>query len=349
MIPMKSCKSCMVIVGFGLVLAASVPGRADLVTLKNADRLSGQIQKLERDSLSLKTSYAGVVKIDWKMIERISTEQPVEVELNSGLRMRGRIEESVEGLRIVSADKAVTVARLAIIGMKPVKEASRETFWDRAKGTIDLGYSIARGNSNISQSSLRISTRYRKPKYELQASASSLFSSQLGAPTNSRQQASLRYDRFLSDDTFVFSLSSLERDDRRRLNLRSNLGGGLGWKIIRSGRTTLSLLGGLTFVNEQFRLQPGDPVPRNPSGEGLAGLEWETTIASGLKLDTKLLVLPNFIQSGRYRVTLDSGVRIPLVSHLSWNLSLFEHYDSQPPLQVRRHDYGVVTGLGIAF
>ena len=349
MIPMKSCKSRVAVFVAGLILAVGTTCRADLVKLKNADRLSGQIEKLEQSTLSLKTSYAGVVKIDWKMIERISTEQPVEVELASGLRIRGRIEESVEGLRIVSADKAVIVARLAIIGMKPVKEASRETFWDRTEGTIDLGYSIARGNSNISQSSLRINSRYQRPKYEVRANALSLFSRQAGAPTNSRHHVSLRYDRFLSDDIFAFSLSRFERDDRRRLDLRSNLGGGLGWKIIRSGRTTLSLLGGLTFVNEQFRLQPGDPVPRNPSGEGLAGLDWETTTAGGIKLDTKLSVLPNFTQSGRYRVTLDSGVRIPLVSRLSWNLSLFEHYDSRPPLPVRRHDYGLVTGLGVSF
>ena len=346
---MKSCKSRMAVLVVGFILAVGTTCRADLVKLKNADRLSGQIQKLERSSLSLKTSYAGVVKIDWRMIERISTEQPVEVELDSGLRMRGRIEESDEGLRIVSAEKTVTVARLAIVGMRPAKEARPETFWDQVQGTVDLGYSIARGNSNNSQSSLRISTRYRKPKYEVQVSASSLFSSQSGAPTNSRQQASLRYDRFLSDDTFAFGLSRFERDDRRRLNLRNNLGGGLGWKIIRSGRTTLSLLGGLTFVNEQFRLQPGDPVPRNPSGEGRAGLDWETTTASRLKLNTRLSVLPNFIQSGRYRITLDSGVRIPLVSRLSWNLSLFDHYDSQPPLQVRRNDYGLVSSLGISF
>ena len=349
MIPMKSCKSRVAVFTVGLILAAGTACRADLVKLKNADRLSGRIEKLEQNSLSLKTSYAGVVKIDWKMIERISTEEPVEVELESGLRMRGRIEESAEGLRIVSADKAVTVARLAIIGMKPVKEASRETFWDRAEGTIDLGYSIARGNSNISQSSLRINSRYRRPKYEVLANALSLFSRQAGAPTNSRHHASLRYDRFLSDDIFAFSLSRFERDDRRRLNLRSNLGGGLGWKIIHLGRTTLSLLGGFTFVNEQFRLQPGDLDPPNPSGEGLAGLDWETTTAGGIKLDTKLSVLPNLIQSGRYRVTLDSGVRIPLVSRLSWNFSLFENFDSRPPFSLRRHDYGLVTGLGVSF
>ena len=342
-------KSYMAVFVFGLILAVGVASRADVVKLKNADRLSGQIKKLEQRSLSLETSYAGVVKIDWRMIEHISTDQPVEVELDSGLRVRGRIEESDQGLRIVSAEKAVTVARLAIVGMRPAKEARPETFWDQVQGTVDLGYSITRGNSNNSQSSLRISTRYRKPKNEVQASASSLFSSQSGASTNSRQHASLRYDRFLSDDIFAFGLSRFERDDRRRLNLRSNLGGGLGWKIIRSGRTTLSLLGGLTFVNEQFRLQPGDPIPRNPSGEGLAALDWETTIASGLKLDTKLSVLPNFTQSGRYRVTLDGGVRIPLVSRLSWNLSLFEHYDSQPPLQVRRNDYGLVSSFGISF
>ena len=164
---MKSCKNGRAVLFIGLVLAAGTACRADVVKLKNADRLSGQIQKLERRSLSLETSYAGIVKIDWKMIEHISTEQPFEVELDSGLQIRGRIEESDQGLRIVSAERAVTVPPGTVVGIKPVQQASPKSFWGRLQGTIDVGYSIARGNSDISQSSLNASTKYRRKKYQL--------------------------------------------------------------------------------------------------------------------------------------------------------------------------------------
>lgn len=217
------------------------------------------------------------------------------------------------------------------------------------QGNVDFGYSVTRGNSNNSQSSVKIGAKYNKPKYEVKAGADSLFSSQEGAPTNSRQQASLRYDRLLSKDRFIFGLSSFERDSRKHLSLRSNLGGGLGWKLIHSSETTLSLLGGLTYVDERFQLPVDGAPPSNSSMEGLTGIDLETTPVSHLTFTTKLSVLPNFTQSGRYRVTLDSGVRIPLVKRFSLSLNLFDYYDSQPPLQVQRNDFGLVTSLGVSF
>ena len=40
----------------------------------------GEIQKLAGGKLALKTTYAGGIQIDWKMIDQLTTEAPVEVE-----------------------------------------------------------------------------------------------------------------------------------------------------------------------------------------------------------------------------------------------------------------------------
>ena len=42
---------------------------ADTVLLVNSDRLSGEIQKLEDKRLYLRTAYAGVIEIDWSMVD----------------------------------------------------------------------------------------------------------------------------------------------------------------------------------------------------------------------------------------------------------------------------------------
>jgi hypothetical protein len=51
---------------------------ADTVLLTNFDCLTGQIQKLENKHLYLKTAYAGVVEIDWSMVQGISSDQALQ-------------------------------------------------------------------------------------------------------------------------------------------------------------------------------------------------------------------------------------------------------------------------------
>src|SRR5689334_5197185 len=52
-----------------LVVGASPPCIAATVFLQNSDRLSGEIEKLEGKHLSLKTAYAGMIEIDWTMVQ----------------------------------------------------------------------------------------------------------------------------------------------------------------------------------------------------------------------------------------------------------------------------------------
>ena len=57
---------------------------ADTVLLVNSDRLSGEIQKLEDKRLYLKTAYAGVIEIDWSMVEGITSDQTLHFTLRTG-------------------------------------------------------------------------------------------------------------------------------------------------------------------------------------------------------------------------------------------------------------------------
>ena len=57
---------------------------ADQVTLKNGDRLSGVIVKSDTKQLTLKSEFAGTVKISWEAIEAITSTAPLYVHLTSG-------------------------------------------------------------------------------------------------------------------------------------------------------------------------------------------------------------------------------------------------------------------------
>jgi putative salt-induced outer membrane protein YdiY len=329
---------------FGSVL------RPDVVLLDNGDRLSGQVQKLEQQKLSLKTAYAGTIQIDWAKVQELTTEGGYELEAETGRRIHGRIQRSADVLEIASEDETVTLPPATVVRLTPMSDGEPPGFWQILNGAVDLGYSFTRGNSRVNQSSVGLQGNYRREKYELRGGITSFFSKQDEAEPTSRQTADARYDRFVSPRSFYFGLLGLERNDRQRLNLRSRLGGGFGWNLIRNQETQFSLLGGFTYINEQFRdVDSGMDLPRTSSGEALGGFEFETVRLSRVRLTTKLSVHPNLVQAGRYRVEYDSTVRLPVLSSLTWSLSLFDRFDSEPPQAVQRNDYGLVSAFGFTF
>ncbi len=331
------------------LMFAATSARADTVVLTNGDRLTGEIQKLADGKLSLKTGYAGDVQIDWKVVDQLTTDGAVEVETHAGKRYRGTIRSSSEGFEITSADARKTVATPHVVGLSAVSEDGGPGFWERLEGNVDVGYNLTRGNSTLTQSSVGLGGEYRKPGYKVQASASSLFSRQNDAAATSRQSANLRYDKFLGPRLLAFAVGGLERNDRKRLNLRSNAGGGVGWRLQKTQNSELSVLGGLTYTNEQFQAHADGIAPGDSFGEGLLGLEWNTTPFDSVHFSTSVSLRPSLAGSGRYRIEYDSSVRIPLINRLAWSLSLFDRFDSDPPIAVQRNDYGLVSAFGFAF
>ena len=332
-----------------LLLLAATSGRTDTVVLTNGDRLTGEIQKLADGKLSLKTGYAGDVHIDWEVVDQLMTDGAVEVETHSGKRYRGTLRSSSEGFEITSTDTTKTVAAPLVVGLSAASKGGGPSFWERLEGNVDLGYNLTRGNSRLTQSSVGLGGAYRKPGYKVQASASSMFSRQNDAAATSRQSAHLRYDKFLGPRLLTFAVGGLERNDRKRLNLRSTAGGGVGWRLQKTQNSELSVLGGLTYTNEQFQADAAGIAPGDSFGEGLLGLEWHATLFDSVHFTTGVSLRPSLAGSGRYRVEYDSLVRIPLISRLTWSLSLFDRFDSDPPVAVQRNDYGLVSAFGFAF
>lgn len=324
--------------------------RADFVTVKNGDTLNGEIQGLEKGKLAFKTSYAGTVNIAWDQVVALESVKPLEIEVSNGKRIRGIIEPNENQLAITNEDVTTDVKTIEVVGMIPMEDGDPPGFWERLNGSVDLGYSFTRGNSRLNQSSLGVSGDYRREGYKLQGHIRSLFSQQDDAPTVSRHTANGRYDLYLSPRSFSFALAGLERNDRQRLALRSTAGGGFGWSLLKSKSNELSVLGGVTYTNEQFQFNDnGERPPRNSTGEALAGVEWDTTHFERIRFTTKLSLHPNLVETGRYRVQYDSTIRVPVFERLTWSMSLFDRFDSAPPLMVQRNDYGAVAALGFGF
>ena len=64
-------------------IALLIPGKsiADEIRLKNGDKLTGQIVRMQEDKLILKTTYAGEITIIWQEVASIRTDGSIKIVL----------------------------------------------------------------------------------------------------------------------------------------------------------------------------------------------------------------------------------------------------------------------------
>jgi len=331
---------CFLVIGLARQCSAAT------VVLQNSDRISGEIEKLEGKHLSVKTAYAGVIEIDWTMVHGVNSDQVLQFSMDNGMVLTGTVHDTEQGMQVSGAPGTPILPH----NVKAISKLVREqTFSNRVSGAIEFGYSLTRGNSPLSQSSVAANGEYQSTHVRVQADLTSLFSKQAPAESASAHSLSTRIDYYLTPRAFVFTLDGLERDDREFLELRTSAGGGMGWQIADTAVTQLSLLGGMTFINEKHHNNVEQPGRRQSTGEALIGVSLDRLQVGRLRFSGKTAVYPSVLDPGRMRVVASAGVHMPVVAHLIWSIRVFERFDSRPVLAVKKNDYGLISSFGFAF
>jgi putative salt-induced outer membrane protein YdiY len=153
-----------------------------------------------------------------------------------------------------------------------------------------------------------------------------------------------RYDVNLSERLFTFGFIDLEFDEFQNLDLRNVLGGGLGWHIVKNGRTSFDFFSGGSFNQEYF----ADDITRK-SAELVLGQEFNRTIREGTVFTEKLSIFPNLSDTGAYRLQFDSGISTKLAEWLAWHVTLSDRFQSNPVPGVQKNDVLLTTGVRFAF
>ena len=323
-----------------------VPIQADTVELINGDRLSGTIRHLEDGELVLKNEYLGVLRIDWKDIASIKSDSTYSILTEAGDRLDGMLAKR-EG-EVSVTKNGETVARLDLPAVERIvprrPSGGGASLLRVVTGAADIGYSLARGNQNQMQSSLGARATYRSARHKLSARLNSIFSKQDEARSQSRHALNTRMDRIVNPRLFAYGLAGLERNERRRLDLRSRVGAGIGWRLKKSTRTNIALLGGMAYVHERFRHEAN-----RGAGESFLGVEWDAEPFEDVEFVTQLTFHPDVLDARNLRMELDTEIRVPISRRLTYTLRFFDRFDTTPAVGTERNDYGLVSGVGVTF
>ncbi|HEY4542945.1 MAG TPA: DUF481 domain-containing protein [Noviherbaspirillum sp.] len=316
---------------------------AATVTLANGDRVSGQQLRLSGEVLTLDSPLFGEVKIPWKHVLTVSSDDEVRVRLSDGSRAKGRIALDENGqLRIEREGSAAqVVARNQIAALNPpVIDPSY-----KVAGRVDVGGSFNRGNSRDEQLNLNGQVTARSPadRYTVDFEANEARSTGLTTTSNRRLRA--QYDAFLNERDYLFANAELARDQVAGLKLRSALGAGLGREFYESELTRLAAQAGLSYVREDHVTTPDATFP---------------TLSLGLRYDQKffasrLSYFQHMDLDTSLRDTSDTllrtrlGLRMPIANGVTVSTQLNIDYQHRPAAGKRPTDTALIFSVGYGF
>jgi len=347
-------------IGFWVIVAAVVHlviagpcvgkvNRHDTVIMKNGDRFTGEVKKLEQGVLYIETSYfSGSVGVDWLQVEKVESTATFQIVLSNGKRLTGAISkakvESASGkdFKVMEASGEVPVSGADVVEI----ESHKQSFWRQLKGSIDLGYNYTSGNSQSSLSS-SANAEYLAAHWSAGTSYNASYSGQSGGTATNLFEVQASGERFLNHNSYLFGLSDFLHSSQQDLNLRTTLGGGYGRYLFLNTQNNLRWLAGADYTQASY--QSGIAQPTQQNVEFIIGAQYQLFHFDRYTLQAELLVFPGASDFGRVRMTTNDTFSVKLSNNFHLNFTFWDNFDSRPPLNAKRNAQGLSTSLGWKF
>jgi putative salt-induced outer membrane protein len=342
---------------------------ADQITLKNGDHLTGTVVKSDGKTVVLHTEFAGDVTVQFAAITQITTDKPLHVALKNGQTVVGPITTSEGKLEVTP--KTGTPVEAPAESVVAIRNDADQLAYEKAlhpgllegwKGGANVGFSFTRGNSQTENLALAFNAARATSADKLSLYTTAVYgTNQLATPstTANTESGGIRYDRNIDPKLFAFVSADFSSNALQDLNLRSVGSLGLGYHAIKSDRTTLDLLAGGNFTDENYTVTTTNTTVTPPTtstsklvhnfGALTLGEELTHKLGKTTLLTQKLYLFPNLTQTGEYRGTFDLGLVTKISKWLGWQNQFGDIYVSNPPAGTKQNDVVLTTGLNFTF
>jgi hypothetical protein len=320
---------------------AGSPGRTDVVTLPNGDRITGEVVRLDRGRLEFKTDDAGTLYLEWDKVATVQARRPVEVVTEDGRRILGSLGPAASrSLTVVGEAESISVEMAEVTIIRQIGSS----FWSKLDGGIDAGYSYTR-SSGVAQLNVNWDTSYRTPAARARLTLS-LTQTRKDDDSESDDRGSLEasYLRYPWKRWFITGAGRFETNKSLGIELRSQAGAAFGPRLVNSNRGQVELGAGLVVNDER-----GVDVEPTQNVEALITVRasFYTYDRPRTNLDLAVAYYPSLSDPGRRRLQLDAGAKRELWKDFFVACTLFNTYDSRPPNPAAdTNDVGVVLSIG---
>ncbi|MDP7107577.1 MAG: DUF481 domain-containing protein, partial [Roseibacillus sp.] len=155
--------------------------------------------------------------------------------------------------------------------------------------------------------------------------------------------ADAHYQGDLRNKWFVGLRGDFDHDAPAEVEWRIAVTPYAGWRLLETERSKLTVEGGPSFVTEQ---QGGN---ENMFSGAYAGVKGEHKLAARTRLFAELSWLGETADGKSYLLTSEVGIDHALSDKFSLQVIGRNTYDSTPASGRERHDFQIVSALGVTF
>lgn len=367
----------VVVVATAIIVSGTA--RADQVTFANGDRISGQIIHVLDNEIQIATEYAGTVCADFDAIADMKTDVPGKIMLVNGDIVTGTIQsissefviiESEElgalnlardrfsgymmkehaGILPVESDKAGGAAATSEQEQQPsatpsaTKEAAVPDYWS---GSLAFGLALQRGNTDTTDLRTEVKATRKAEREELNLRFYSNYGETDGETDQNDVFGQAKLKFLKTDRLYFFGSTDMEYDEREQLDLRAQVFGGLGYKLIDYETTTLLAEAGAGLTGEFY---DNDGEEESLEGSVILGAEFMKKLFEYAVFTQGVTLFPSLSNAGDYRVRSETSLTSPLGDRWAVKLSLIDEYDSNPQNEdVKKNDMRLISALEYTF
>jgi putative salt-induced outer membrane protein YdiY len=323
-----------------LLLACALPALGGEVRFKNGDRLTGKVTEAADGKLKVSTAVAGDVTVDLKDVETFSTDEPIEIRLDDGTVVKGRVEAAGEAGTVTAEAGPVALARVKTINPK----------LGRWTGSVVVGGLLNRGNSDTESLNVAVDAQRRGEDDRLSAAGGYVYSRQTDPATNNSSTAADawfaagKYDYFFTEK--FYGLVSLRGDHDRiaNLTLRLTPSVGVGYQWVEQPDLNFATEAGLAWVFEDY-----DTGNDDDHVAARLAYHFDKKFNERVAFLHNLEYLPSLEDGADFNLNADAGVRASLTKTMFTEFKFEWRYDATPAPDAHKNDLRYMLGVGWTF
>ena len=316
--------------GIFVLIATLIPlhnALSDELIMKDGSNVIGEIINREGNTLDFKTSFAGVIKVQWDQVSELHADKPMTIMLqDEQLLSAQHIKSSdtgvilYEGAEPDMTEPSLAQSELAFINPDPWRTGEGY----KLDGHINFALEKKRGNTDKDEIDVDgdLIWRFKDDRVTLYGELE--YDKDNNQKTEDKWKVNSAYNHFFSKKWFAGAYLGLEHDYFADLELRTTIGPGAGYQWFESKEMNLRTEIGPIYVDEDFI---------NDEDDSYGALGW------GINFDKYLL--GDFMQfyhrqNGLWNLEDTSnvvwntwtGLRFPLVLGLVASTEMKVEYDS---------------------
>lgn len=224
---------------------------ADVLLLKNGDRVTGKVSSMKQNKLFFHTEYAELA-VPWQDIAQLESTEKLTLELSDNSLLKGvliRTENESATIQLAELSKHLPIKMDDIKAINPPIVTDEP----RLSGGINLGGSKTSGNTDAQtiHADASLVAQFGKDKFTALAEYNQAANNQAESANNFHALG--KYDHFINPDWYGFLYTDFSKDRFQDLNFRSAFGAGIGHQFWETDQSFLSVELGAAYVIEDYK------------------------------------------------------------------------------------------------